>query len=238
MESKKMTIADRMMMESALVGKAIRGDEKAIRAIIANVKSEDFVSDEAKKIVDIIQFKAGTGDRITPSYVSLTAGSACNDYINLAYNNALKCKDPDGYAAEIHTAAYIDRVHKLAAELTEMTDYEAIVKKVAELKAVQNKVDSRKMVHISDLLIKVADDAKKHNVPDIVRTGIPMLDAEVKIRTGSYIAICALTSVGKTVLAVQIGLKMAKQGKRVCYYSYEMRDYEVAERIASTNSSH
>lgn len=67
--------------------------------------------------------------------------------------------------------------------------------------------------------------------PDYLPTGIGPLDRNLHILPGYFILIGGRPSAGKTALSLQIGVEMAKQGRRVCYFSLETSPQILTQRI-------
>lgn len=67
--------------------------------------------------------------------------------------------------------------------------------------------------------------------PNYIPTGIGPLDRNLHILPGNFILIGGRPSAGKTALSLQIAVEMAKQGRRVCYFSLETSPQILAQRI-------
>ena len=67
--------------------------------------------------------------------------------------------------------------------------------------------------------------------PGYIATGIGPLDRNLHILPGNFILIGGRPSAGKTALSLQIAVEMAKQGRKVCYFSLETSPQILAQRI-------
>ena len=67
--------------------------------------------------------------------------------------------------------------------------------------------------------------------PNYIQTGIGPLDRNLHILPGNFILIGGRPSAGKTALSLQIAVEMAKQGRKVCYFSLETSPRILAQRI-------
>ena len=67
--------------------------------------------------------------------------------------------------------------------------------------------------------------------PNYIPTGIGPLDRNLHILPGNFILIGGRPSAGKTALSLQIAVEMAKQGRKVCYFSLETSPQILAQRI-------
>ena len=67
--------------------------------------------------------------------------------------------------------------------------------------------------------------------PNYIATGIGPLDRNLHILPGNFILIGGRPSAGKTALSLQMAVEMAKQGRKVCYFSLETSPQILAQRI-------
>ena len=74
---------------------------------------------------------------------------------------------------------------------------------------------------------------------DVISTGMTGLDAllEGGFRKGNLNVIAAGPGMGKTTFAMQFAAYIAKSGKRVCFFSLEMPNYQVKERLAKQGNA-
>ena len=70
-----------------------------------------------------------------------------------------------------------------------------------------------------------------HQQPNYIPTGIGPLDRNLHILPGNFILIGGRPSAGKTALSLQIAVEMAKQGRKVCYFSLETSPQILTQRI-------
>ena len=70
---------------------------------------------------------------------------------------------------------------------------------------------------------ELLDDYIRHlgEKPRYIHTGLSKLDENLHLVPGNYFVIGGRPSAGKTALSLQLAAGMAKQGKRVCYFSLE-----------------
>ena len=84
---------------------------------------------------------------------------------------------------------------------------------------------------IADLEQIVAANANGKHV--FLHTGFRLFDEYFLLRPTTLTVIAAFTSVGKTALAMNISVNVAKEGNAVAYYSLEMGKAELASRVIS-----
>jgi replicative DNA helicase len=69
-----------------------------------------------------------------------------------------------------------------------------------------------------------------------VSTGLPHLDHLLSIRQGALVVLAARPSVGKTALATQITLNVARNGKSVVFFSLEMDAASIVQRLIAAHA--
>lgn len=97
---------------------------------------------------------------------------------------------------------------------------------------------TEKVISFSDGIGKLHQELverKKDNIEYKISSGFPSLDSKIKggFRKGSLITIGGRPAMGKTSLAMNMALEMAKQGKKVCFFSLEMLWQDILIRAAS-----
>ncbi|HQM37609.1 MAG TPA: DnaB-like helicase C-terminal domain-containing protein [Candidatus Bipolaricaulis anaerobius] len=70
----------------------------------------------------------------------------------------------------------------------------------------------------------------------VLRTGIAVLDERVFLRHGQMVIVAGTTSSGKTALALQIADNVARRGRHVHFFSFEMGRAELAARLLSARA--
>ncbi len=85
---------------------------------------------------------------------------------------------------------------------------------------------------LADLLTRQADKTP----PDYLDWGIEALNKKLHAGPGRFILLGADSSVGKTALALQFALAIAKAGKSVGFFSYETTLADAADRLAANDA--
>lgn len=87
-----------------------------------------------------------------------------------------------------------------------------------------------------ELLQDLLDRQSDKTPPDWLDWGIPALNDRLMIGPGRFVILGADSSVGKTALALQFAMSMARAGKRVGFFSYETSLSDVTDRLASNDA--
>ena len=71
---------------------------------------------------------------------------------------------------------------------------------------------------------------------DFLDFGIEAMNKRVHVSRGDFVILGAYSSVGKTAFALQLGLNVAKAGKRVGFYSYETNEEHAGDRMVANDA--
>lgn len=108
--------------------------------------------------------------------------------------------------------------HKKINELVRQFD----IASTTEVEKVDNGIIAQQEL---EHIFKVADGL----VPSALETGTPLDRIDGGFRE-EYILLAARPSVGKSVMGLQISINLARQGKKVCYFSLEMSRRALIQR--------
>lgn len=108
-------------------------------------------------------------------------------------------------------------------------------------------IELEELVRVDETKAKTLADVIKENEhdyftdtknKDAVKLGFPQIDDCIgRLEPGDVTVIGARPAVGKSALATQIMVNIAKSGKRVCLFNMEMRDSQIYERIFANASA-
>ena len=84
---------------------------------------------------------------------------------------------------------------------------------------------------LSDMIGSYIDRMNDPTPPDYLRFGIDLLDRSLAISPGTFIVIGADSSAGKTALALQFAVHIARSGKRVGFFSLETPEAPLQNRL-------
>lgn len=88
-------------------------------------------------------------------------------------------------------------------------------------------------ISLSEMVASYLDRMQDPTPPDYLRLGFEKLDSALAISPGMFVIIGADSTTGKTALALQFAIHIAKSGKRVGFFSLETPQDSLENRIMS-----
>ena len=173
------------------------------------------------------------GKPIDAVTVLSVAGDEYHDLIEGCMRMTPTAANVEAYLDEIRNEAQLaamqeDAMAILSAKTIEdaMDAFERIGIRLRETKPAA-------MKSMSQMISEYLDRMNDPTPPDYLRFGIEKLDDAIAVTRGMYIILGAESSSGKTALALQFAVNLAKTGKRVGFFSLETPDEPMQNRIMS-----
>lgn len=137
------------------------------------------------------------------------------------------------YQPSFYEGAYREikkhRIKRLLNRINDNTDLEKAVKYLAEE---VDKLDMEEVEQPPDLIQDLIKEIDRRAKQQPLKFGMTALDRTTGgIRPQELTTLAARPSVGKSAMALQIALSAVRQGKRVLFFSAEMNDTQIAERL-------
>lgn len=135
-----------------------------------------------------------------------------------AVRNASICRKAAALGLEIATSdKSVDELRGLSAMLSDVLT--------------EDSIDDRCMTiaEAAGRWLKEQNDKTDHSI----KTGLAPLDKRVNIRMGDMLVVGGRPSAGKTALGLQLAIQFARQGKQVCFFSYETNQVSLFDKLIS-----
>ncbi len=230
-EKKTAAISVLETAEQAVIG-SILIDAACLGDVMTAVRDEDFPDTKYRRIFEAARalFSAGA-----PVDVVTIVDKAGPDLRALAVDcmeltpttvNVLR------YCSILREQAALDRLKRPAAALYGAQSMEEAADAVS---AAETIITARPGVSVMSITELMADFMTRMGAPapDYIKWGLEMMDGALHTAPGHYVLIGARPSTGKTALALQVGLNIAKT-KRVGFFSLETGPETAGDRIAAS----
>lgn len=218
--------AEQAVIGSILIDSACLGD------VMTAVRDEDFPDTKYRRIFEAARALFTSG---APVDVVTIIDKAGPDLRSLAVD----CMDLTPttvnvlhYCGILREQAALDRLKIAAASLYGAQSMEEAAEAVASAESV---ITARPGVSVMSITEIMADFMTRMSAPapDYIKWGLEMMDGALHTAPGHYVLVGARPSTGKTALALQVGLNIAKT-KRVGFFSLETGAATAGDRIAAS----
>lgn len=239
--------------EQAVIGSMLI-DSRCIGDVIGAVKSEDFYSETNKNIFDTIYSMFNYSmviDAVTvleQMRINGVLNERSSDYILELMNITPTAANVMEYAAIVRDKALLRNIASAGADINAMA-MEGLgsagdILEVAEQKvyALRQGRNSTGLTPVSSVLVDVynqlSEAAKLGNSISGMTTGFPDIDSVIMgLNNSDFILIASRPGMGKTSIALNIALHVAKTTKKtVAVFSLEMSREQLAIRLLSSES--
>ena len=216
--------------EQAVIG-SILIDAACIGDVLGAVRDDDFIHQPYRRLFAAARalFTAAT-----PVDVITIVDKAGADLAELAK----ECMDVTPTAANVLHYCSILReqaaLERLKGPAMDMMEAKTPQETIDAISAAEGIITDRPGISVASITEIMADFLTRMGrpAPDYVKWGLDMLDSSLHTAPGHYVLLGARPSTGKTALALQVGLNIAKT-KRVGFFSLETGMETAGDRIAA-----
>lgn len=134
------------------------------------------------------------------------------------------------YAEIVKEQSRVRQLNNLGMQLASAENYEEGLKLLAKAESLLTQSPTRKASSYTEMINEYLDRQMRDEKPDYLDWGISALN-RLKVSPGHFVVLAADSSVGKTALALQLALNVARSGKRVCFFSYETNRQDAIDRV-------
>ncbi|MGL5243882.1 MAG: replicative DNA helicase [Sarcina sp.] len=141
-----------------------------------------------------------------------------------------KLEDNSKYLKELKNRYFANELRKTENNLNEKD----LLQKVESIRdEILNENKEVKMVSLKKVRINYYENLEKQRGQKPLKTGWKKFDNYIQCMPGDLVIVCARPGAGKTAFTMNLVLNMAKQGKRGLFFSLEMSESSVINRIMS-----
>ena len=217
--------------ENALIGSMLI-DPACIGEIVHIVTADDFRQETARNIFAAVQGQYFSGQALDPVIIAEKLPENDKQFMADCMRMTPTAKNFEAYAELVKKSGTLHKFQKLGLQLADTTEIEQAEKVVSELNSLSVATPQGTFQTAQEAANSFMDTLSERvkNGVKFIPWGIYPLDMSIHTRHGNFIIIGARPSTGKSALALQGALHMAKAGYRVGFVSLEMGSEEINER--------
>lgn len=223
-----MSDRDRLLeMEFTVIGSLLREPERMGEAAAA-LSPEDFSEALTRRMFQALcelHFEGAPIDRATALH------KLGGEYAE-AVDEAAKYQTAElnYYCGMLRETAQLARIQAAALGITYAETMQQAAEQADRLNSLLIQRPGRRAYDMQQLLGRFFDGFGKHKNAEFLPWGFDELDKHLYARLGNFIVLGGYPSAGKTMLSIQMALRMAER-YRVGYYSFETDELTLAERL-------
>ena len=216
--------------EMAVIGSLLI-DPKCAGLVFEKLRPENFCDSTYRSLFAAARQVFLEGRPIDPVLVGDRAGSKSYeqtlfDIMRLTPTAA----NVEEYAQIVQEQSRLYRLNALGMELAGAKDYQEGLRLLARAEGLLTDNPGRRAFTYTEMIGEYLDRQSREEKPDYIDWGIEPLN-RLKVSPGHFVVLAADSSVGKTALALQMALNVARSGKRVCFFSYETNQMDAIDRM-------
>lgn len=217
--------------ESAVIG-ALLTDESLVRDMLLTVREKDFGNEMNGKIFRAAKDLYFRGKPVTPITLRDRVGKEAESYMVQLLEITITTANWREHARIMHEDAVLRRSKEIALEIIDSQNAENCRALSAKLQQEQAGDAPTEVYEMAELLAEFSARQTAKEPVRYIETGNAWVDGGTFIQRGDVMVIGGRPSDGKTLLALQFGLHMAREWK-VGFFSLETSRQKLADRIAA-----
>ncbi len=220
--------------EESVIGSMLL-DPGCAGEVLAQLRGADFRAGRLRSIFETIRALYNERQPIDPVVIAGRLGDDSWEAITTCMELTPTAVNVRHYCRIVRERAELDRLHRMAERLQEITDLGEARQLVAQAQA---DASDRPGITSATLTEMMAGFFRRlaGPKPEYLAWGLGMLDDMLQTGPGKYVILGARPSTGKTALALQLALNIARK-KRVGFFSLETLPEVLADRIAAAKTS-
>lgn len=221
--------------EEALLGAILIDGEHVLPAVAERVQAEDFSDPTLRHLFEAARDLFLQQKPVDPVTIGAASGAG-EEYGKIAA--AIMARTPTAanameYAELVQKNARLRALQTAGLDLSQCRNLEEALSRLREAEGLLAERQSVKISRYRDMAEDFFSRMDDRKGADFLDFGFAQLNEKVRISQGRFGIIAAESSVGKTALALQIALGVARGGKRVGFFSLETSAPDAMDRIVA-----
>lgn len=225
----KQTLID---AQAAVIGSVLISPE-IVGDVMLRVSAEDFLTPEYRHVYDAIRAQWSACQTVDVVTVLHRLGDAYRQMLVQIMADTPTAANWEAYADVMREQARLARIKDAAAK---MLDAVTLDEARAAVEVASECLCDSKTLRVVSWHQGLCEFYQRHadgHQPDYLRWGIRQLDERLYAERGDLIILGGLPSSGKTLLATQFAMHMARSGLRVGIFSLETSDAKLYDRMVA-----
>lgn len=216
---------------SVLAGMIVNPD--SVGPVLAQLGPQDFTSIATKQLYEALAQLYNAGAPIEMTAIKELLGENASLILDEAGRHATE--DPIWYAERLRLYRKMSDIRTACYNIALADTLEDMQRGMDALNALDISRSRAKLFHADDLAQIMLEELDPQSAPKIIRTGLRALDDVVQIEAGDFVLLGGYPSAGKTALALQMAMVMARK-HRVGFYSLETGQIKAARRLLASTA--
>ena len=223
--------------QMAVLGSLLIEPDRLAGQIFHRVRAEDFSAAELRHIFEAAKEVFLSGAPLDAVTICYRAGSSYAPAIRQAMDAPPTTVNVGEYIRILQDAARLRRLNELAAEMAEAATWEEGRQALERAARMLSDRPGRKASTYTELIGRYLDRQNDDTPPWRLDWGIQALNKNLAPSPGWFVILGADSSVGKTALALQMAMSMARAGEKVGFFSYETSRDGIIDRLLANAAS-
>lgn len=221
--------------EQSVIGSLLI-DPRCAGVVFEKLRAENFSDPTYRNLFSAAYKVFLEGKPIDPVIVCDAAGGkAYESPIAEIMQRTPTAANVEEYAAIVKGQSRLRQLNNLGMQLASAENYEEGLKLLARAESLLTQSPTRKASTYTDMINEYLDRQTRDEPPNYIDWGIAALN-RLRVSPGHFVVLGADSSTGKTALALQLAINIAKKGKRVCFFSYETNRMDAIDRILANTA--
>lgn len=221
--------------EEAVIGSMLI-DSDCIGDVLMHIRETDFHTPRLRSLYLAIRDLYMSRLPVDPVTVLDRAGAELAETVRTCMDLTPTAANVLHYCEAAREQTMLERLHGIADELGQTRTVDAARDVLARAEAVMSDKPGMRSYTIAEMMVDLFRRLREPK-PPYVKWGLGMLDSALHTGPGSYVLIGARPSTGKTALALQLALNVARD-RRVGFFSLETPMPIAGDRLGAANLSH
>lgn len=215
----------------SVLGSLMIEPEKLAGKIFHSVREEDFPDAPIRNVFRAAKEIFLSGSPVDAVTVCDRAGSGYAGLIRQAMDATPTTANIDEYIRILQDSARLNHLRELAEKMTDAMTWAEGRELLEKASQILSERPNRRASSYTELISGYLERQNDKTPPWRLDWGIEALNKNLLPSPGWFVILGADSSVGKTALALQMALSMARAGERVGFFSYETGRDSIADRL-------